>query len=149
MCDSIGLHSIGLDLGSRCPIGIALSATRSATLSAMASSEMTDKAGTALAEAAGADAKVILFGSHARGEERPDSDLDFLVIEPEVSDHFGESVRLARLVGELGVPADVVVASEDHVREWGALGHDDPRRPVRGEGRWRPSRVAAATSLSC
>jgi hypothetical protein len=35
--------------------------------------------------------------------------------------HFAESVRLARLVGELGVPADVVVASEDHVREWGEL----------------------------
>ena len=87
----------------------------------MASRESIDKAGAALAEAAGADAKVILFGSYARGEERSDSDLDFLVVEPEVKDHFGESVRLAKLVGELGVPADVVVASEDHVREWGSL----------------------------
>ena len=62
-----------------------------------------------------------MFGSYARGEERHDSDFDFLVIEPEVGDHFDESVRLARLVGELGVPADVVVVSKDHVREWGAL----------------------------
>ena len=87
----------------------------------MASRELIDQTGAALAEAAGADAKVILFGSYARGEERPDSDLDFLVIEPEVRDHFAESVRLAKLVGELGVPADVVVASEGHVREWGEL----------------------------
>jgi len=87
----------------------------------MASSDLIDKAGKALAAAAGADAKVILFGSYARGDEAIDSDLDFLVIEPEVDDHFGESIRLARLVGELGVPADVVVASEDHVREWGGL----------------------------
>ncbi|HWL48538.1 MAG TPA: nucleotidyltransferase domain-containing protein [Acidimicrobiia bacterium] len=87
----------------------------------MASRDLIDKAGAALAEAAGANATVILFGSYARGEERTDSDLDFLVIKPEVRDHFGESVRLARLVGELGVPADVVVASEDHVREWGGL----------------------------
>lgn len=87
----------------------------------MASRDSIDKAGAALAEAAGADARVILFGSYARGEEAADSDLDFLVIEPEVEDHFGEAVRLARLVGELGVPADVVVASEDHVREWGGL----------------------------
>lgn len=87
----------------------------------MASRDLIDKAGTALAEAAGANAKVILFGSYARGEETPDSDLDFLVIEPEVEDHFAESIRLAKLVGELGVPADVVVASEDHVREWGDL----------------------------
>lgn len=88
---------------------------------AMASRDLIDKAGTVLAEAAGADAKVILFGSYARGDEAIDSDVDFLVIEPEVGDHFAESVRLARLVGELGVPADVVVASEDHVREWGSL----------------------------
>lgn len=90
-------------------------------LVAMASRELINKAGVALAEAAGADSKVILFGSYARGEEKPDSDLDFLVIEADVEDHFGESVRLAKLVGELGVPADVMVASEDHVREWGGL----------------------------
>ncbi len=35
----------------------------------MASRDLIDKAGAALAEAAGADAKVILFGSYARGEE--------------------------------------------------------------------------------
>lgn len=87
----------------------------------MASRDLIDRAGTALVDAVGADAKVFLFGSYARGEEAADSDLDFLVIEPEVEDHFGESVRLTRLVGELGVPADVVVASEDHVNEWGGL----------------------------
>jgi uncharacterized protein len=87
----------------------------------MASRDLIGKAGMALAEAAGAEARVILFGSYARGEEKSDSDFDFLVIEPEVRDHFGESVRLAKLVGELGVPADVVVASEDQVREWGGL----------------------------
>ena len=87
----------------------------------MASRDLIDKAGTGLAEAAGANSQVILFGSYARGEEKSDSDFDFLVIKPEVEDHFGESARLAKLVGELGVPADVVVASEDHVREWGGL----------------------------
>jgi predicted nucleotidyltransferase len=87
----------------------------------MVSRDMIESAASALAEAAGADSQVILFGSYARGQERQDSDLDFLVIEPKVNDHFGESARLARLVGELGVPADVVVASTDHVREWGGL----------------------------
>ncbi|MGH2974535.1 MAG: nucleotidyltransferase domain-containing protein [Solirubrobacterales bacterium] len=87
----------------------------------MASGELIERAGKALAKAAGPDSTVVLFGSYARGEHRQDSDLDFLVIEPEIEDHFGESVRLARLVGELGVPADVVVASEAHVREWGGL----------------------------
>ena len=87
----------------------------------MASRDLIQQAGKALAQAAGVDSKVILFGSHARGDERSDSDVDFLVIEPTLPDRFGESVRLARLVGELGVPADVVVVSEDHAREWGAV----------------------------
>lgn len=114
------LRAIALDLGSRCPMGCVVGGPLRYRV-AMASRDLIDKAGTALAEAAGADARIILFGSYARGEETPGSDLDFLVIEPEVKDHFGESVRLARLVGELGVPADVVVASEDHVREWRGL----------------------------
>jgi hypothetical protein len=32
-----------------------------------------------------------------------------------------ESARLMGVVGRLGVPADVVVVSEDHAREWGAV----------------------------
>lgn len=118
--DSRRLRVIDLDLGSHCPVDCVVGGTLRYRV-IMASRDSIDKAGAALAEAAGANAKVILFGSYARGEERSDSDVDFLVIEPEIKDHFGESVRLARLVGELGVPADVVVASEDHVREWGGL----------------------------
>lgn len=112
------LRTIGGDLASRCPLDCIVGSLLRYRV-AMASRELIDRAGVALAEAAGADSRVILFGSYARGEEKSDSDFDFLVIEPEVADHFSESVRLAKLVGELGVPADVVVASEDHVREWG------------------------------
>lgn len=37
-------------------------------------------------EAAPPETRVILFGSHARGEANEHSDLDFLVIEPSVED---------------------------------------------------------------
>jgi uncharacterized protein len=87
----------------------------------MASQELIQRAGERLAEAAGENARVILFGSHARGEERLDSDVDLLVVEPELRDRFAESVRLSKLVGELGVPADVVVVSEAHARRWGEV----------------------------
>lgn len=87
----------------------------------MASPALIQRAGEALAEATGSSAKVILFGSHARDEAQPDSDVDFLVIESTLTDRFAETVRLGKLVGELGVPADVIVVSEKHVREWGEL----------------------------
>ncbi|TSE24505.1 Nucleotidyltransferase domain protein [Tepidimonas sediminis] len=55
--------------------------------------------------------RVILFGSHARGQARPDSDLDLLVVEPEVTDRHAEMARLAALLGRAHIPADVVVMS--------------------------------------
>jgi len=42
------------------------------------------EAGRRLSEAAPPSSRVILFGSAARGELTPDSDLDVLVIVPEV-----------------------------------------------------------------
>jgi predicted nucleotidyltransferase len=80
-----------------------------------------EKAGEALAAEARGSARVILFGSHARGEAGDRSDLDFLVVEREVDDRFAEAARLMGVVGRLGVPADVVVVSEDYAREWGAV----------------------------
>jgi uncharacterized protein len=68
--------------------------------------------------AAAPEARVILFGSHARGEARPGSDLDFLVVEPSVEDRIEESVRLRRTLRGLGLFADVVVISEQEAEEW-------------------------------
>ncbi len=69
--------------------------------------------------AAAPQARVILFGSYARGEAGPDSDLDFLVIEPVVDDVVEESVRLRDTLYGLGLFADVIVASALEVEEWG------------------------------
>ena len=69
--------------------------------------------------AAAPGAQVILFGSHARGQAGPDSDVDLLVIEPEVQDRNHEVVRLQRVLAPLRLPADIVVLSAQHVEEWG------------------------------
>jgi len=79
-----------------------------------------DKAARILA-AATAPSKVILFGSYARGEAHEDSDVDFLVIEREVTNRRAEMVHLRRLLRPLRIPVDVVVASEKEVEDWGGL----------------------------
>jgi len=64
-------------------------------------------------------AKVILFGSRARDEEGPDSDLDLLVIEPgEVEKPRAESSRLRRELRGLGVSLDLIVVSARYAKEW-------------------------------
>lgn len=66
-----------------------------------------------LAEAAQSPAKIVLFGSRARGGARDDSDLDFLVIESQLKSKLNEMVRLRSALPPLGVPVDVVVVSEE------------------------------------
>jgi predicted nucleotidyltransferase len=56
--------------------------------------------------------RVIVFGSRARGDARPDSDVDLLVIEPELKDRVAEMVRLSSLLGRSLIPADVIVMSQ-------------------------------------
>jgi predicted nucleotidyltransferase len=75
------------------------------------------EAGRRLAAAA-PDAEVILFGSHARGEASPHSDVDFLVVEPEVADEAEESVRLHRTLRDLRLPVDVIVVSREYADRW-------------------------------
>ena len=63
--------------------------------------------------------RIILFGSQARGEAGEDSDLDFLVVEREVPDRHSEMVRLRDALRPLLVPVDVLVASDQQIRDWG------------------------------
>lgn len=84
----------------------------------MAIDEQTiSKAANLLLQAA-PHSKVILFGSCARGEFGPDSDLDFLVVEPRVEDRFAEMVRLREVLRPLHVSVDVLVVSQKVFDQW-------------------------------
>lgn len=83
----------------------------------MIAEEQILEAGRRLARAA-PHAQVILFGSHAPGSAGPRSDIDILVIEPEVENESIESVRLMREVRDLRLPVEVVVVSQRDAEDW-------------------------------
>jgi predicted nucleotidyltransferase len=63
--------------------------------------------------------QIILFGSWATGKNRPDSDLDLLVIESEPFDQnrsrLQEIGKLERALGRIPFPTDILVFSESEV----------------------------------
>ncbi len=56
-------------------------------------------------------AQIIIFGSHARGGETPNSDLDILVVLDEVESTRTESIRLRRALRSLMYPIDIIVST--------------------------------------
>ena len=61
--------------------------------------------------------KIILFGSAARGEMGPDSDVDLMVVMPEGT-HLGYTAEHIYLsVRGVGIPYDVVVATPGDIEK--------------------------------
>lgn len=87
----------------------------------VADEDVIKQAGEMLAAAARPPARVILFGSHARGEAGPTSDLDLLVIQRDLPSRRDERIRLRKALRGLGVPVDLIVMSERHAEEWGGV----------------------------
>src|ERR1035437_10110292 len=72
--------------------------------------------------AARPQATIILFGSRARGDTRPDSDVDFMVVLPQApASPRHEMVVLSDLLRPLRVWADVLVVSAQRFREAAAV----------------------------
>jgi len=71
---------------------------------------------------AGKPRRIILFGSAARGQSGPDSDVDLLVVTgDEVTSCRRESVRLRRAVGDVLLALDIVVVPESRLAALGQV----------------------------
>lgn len=55
--------------------------------------------------------RIVMFGSHARGDPREDSDLDLLVVLPSLGDK--RKAAVAMLKALRGIPADIEVIPTD------------------------------------
>ena len=56
--------------------------------------------------------KIILFGSHARGDARPDSDVDLLVLfQEEVDNPRARAGEMHVALGACGVSKDIIVST--------------------------------------
>ena len=65
--------------------------------------------------------KVILFGSQARGDARPNSDFDVLVIKESDEPRYRRSAPLYAALADLPVEVEVMVYTPEEVEEWRAV----------------------------
>lgn len=65
--------------------------------------------------------RLILFGSLARGDAGPHSDVDLLVVLPQVADRRQAAIEIRRVLSDLPVFKDIVVTTPDEIARRGDL----------------------------
>ena len=65
--------------------------------------------------------RIILFGSHARGDAGPGSDVDLLVVLPQVADKRKTTVEIRRALRDFPVAKDIVVTTPEEIARRGEL----------------------------
>ncbi|MGH2970457.1 MAG: helicase-related protein [Solirubrobacteraceae bacterium] len=66
-------------------------------------------------------ARIVLFGSRARGDSRPDSDVDLLVVLDEVEDEVETAVQMRQALADMPVGKDIVVTTPEEIERRGHL----------------------------
>jgi len=65
--------------------------------------------------------KIILFGSHARGDAGPDSDADLLVVMNVLGSKREKAMEIDMALFGIGMPKDVIVVTPEEVRKYGDI----------------------------
>ncbi len=61
---------------------------------------------------------IVLFGSRARGDSRPDSDLDLLIVKDSAEARHRRLIPAYRALRGLGIPKDIVWYTPQEVADW-------------------------------
>lgn len=78
--------------------------------------------------------KIILFGSHARGDANPDSDVDLLVVMPFEGSHREKQIDLRTELYDLPVAKDIIVTRPEEFA-WRKDVPGTMEQPAANEGR--------------
>ena len=62
--------------------------------------------------------RVILFGSRARGDARPESDLDLLVVAKDPRPRAARASELYSVLSDIPIAMDILVYQPDEILEW-------------------------------
>jgi predicted nucleotidyltransferase len=65
--------------------------------------------------------RIILFGSQARGDAGPDSDVDLLVVLPAVENKRNTTVAIRSSLRDMPVAKDIIVTTPDEITRRGHL----------------------------
>jgi predicted nucleotidyltransferase len=77
--------------------------------------------------------KIILFGSHARGEAGPDSDVDLLVVMPVTGSKRKKMIEIGVVVHDIPLAKDIIVTTPEDF-EWRKEIVGTVERPAAREG---------------
>jgi predicted nucleotidyltransferase len=62
--------------------------------------------------------KIVLFGSHGRGDSHLRSDLDILVIKESDEPRYRRSIPLFSALSDIMVPMDILVYTPEEIHDW-------------------------------
>jgi len=65
--------------------------------------------------------RLILFGSYARGDAGPESDIDLLVVLPQVTDKRQAAIEIRRVLADVPVSKDIVITTPGEIAQRGHL----------------------------
>ncbi len=85
--------------------------------------------------------RIILFGSRARGDAKPDSDLDLLIVKDSEEPKHRRAIPAYSAVSGLGIPTDILWRTAAEIAEWSRVPNHVTTRAIR-EGRVLYERAA-------